>query len=89
MVKFGIISDTHIKKNYNPAKVKALLKQLQLAFRDVDEIIHAGDVCDEFFLEQLNEIAPIKCVKGNPVGLRQFSFWQLECSWAQPVRPRP
>ncbi len=65
MVKFGIISDTHIKKIDNPAKVKALLKQLQLAFRDVDEIIHAGDVFDEFFLNELKKIAPIRCVKGN------------------------
>ena len=65
MVKFGIISDTHIKKNDNPAIVKALLKQLQLAFRDVDEIIHAGDVSDEFFLNELKKIAPLRCVKGN------------------------
>ncbi|TFG23115.1 MAG: YfcE family phosphodiesterase [Promethearchaeota archaeon] len=65
MVKFGIISDTHIKKNDEPEKISALLEQLRLAFKDVDEIIHAGDVCDEFFLEKLNEIAPTKCVKGN------------------------
>ncbi len=65
MVKFGIISDTHIKKNDEPEKILALLEQLRLAFKDVDEIIHAGDVCDEIFLEKLNEIAPTKCVKGN------------------------
>ena len=65
MVKFGIISDTHIKKNDDPTKFLALLEEIKQAFKDVDEIIHAGDVCDESFLEKLNEIAPTKCVKGN------------------------
>jgi len=65
MVKFGIISDTHITKNDNPEKIKVLLNQLQQAFKDVDEIIHAGDVCDDFFLEELKKIAPTKCVRGN------------------------
>ena len=65
MVKFGIISDTHIKKNTDPAKIKVLLEQIRQAFNDVDEIIHAGDVCDDFFLEELKKIAPTKCVMGN------------------------
>jgi len=65
MVKFGIISDTHIRKNDDKTKIKHLLEQLNQAFKDVDEIIHAGDVCDEFFLEELKKIAPTKCVKGN------------------------
>lgn len=65
MVKLGIISDTHIKKIDDPTMVKALLDQLKKIFEDVDEIIHAGDVCDEFFLEDLKKIAPVKCVKGN------------------------
>ena len=65
MVKFGIISDTHIKKNDDPTKIKILLEQLKQAFNGVDEIIHAGDVCDDFFLEKLKKIAPTKCVRGN------------------------
>jgi putative phosphoesterase len=65
MVKFGIISDTHIKKNDDSTKINNLLKQIQKTFNDVDEIIHAGDVCDEFFLEDLKKIAPTKCVRGN------------------------
>ena len=64
MVKLGIISDTHITKDENPIKVKTLLHELQKAFKDVDEIIHAGDVTDAFFLAELKKIAPIKCVKG-------------------------
>lgn len=65
MVKFGIISDTHINKSDDPTIISTLLKQLQQAFNDVDEIIHVGDVCEEFFLEDLKKIAPTKCVRGN------------------------
>jgi len=54
MVKFGIISDTHITSEDDQEKVKALLDQIKDVFKDVDEIIHAGDVCEDFFLEELN-----------------------------------
>ncbi|MFX1256999.1 MAG: YfcE family phosphodiesterase [Promethearchaeota archaeon] len=72
MVKFGIISDTHIRKNDDPKKIMTLLKQLQKVFKDVDEIIHAGDVCDDFFLKELKLIAPTKCVKGNMDKIRDL-----------------
>ena len=65
MVKFGIIADTHITLETDPKKVKALLSELNKAFKDVDEIIHAGDVCEEYFLEELDQIAPTKCVEGD------------------------
>jgi putative phosphoesterase len=65
MVKYGIISDTHITANDEPEKVNELLDQLKEVFKDVDEIIHAGDICDVFFLEELKKIAPIRSVKGN------------------------
>lgn len=65
MVKFGIISDTHIYKNYDSRRLKTLLSQIGNAFKDVDEIIHAGDIYDEVFLEELKKFAPIKCVRGN------------------------
>lgn len=65
MVKFGIISDTHITSEDDPKKVNALLDQLKNVFRDVDEIIHAGDVCEEFFLDELKKIAPTKVVIGK------------------------
>lgn len=65
MAKFGIISDTHITSKDDPKKVKALLDQLRNIFRDVDEIIHAGDVCEDFFLDKLKIVAPTKAVKGK------------------------
>ena len=64
MVKFGIIADTHITKEESPLKVKKLIDELQKAFNDVDEIIHAGDVTEDFFLSELKKIAPVRCVKG-------------------------
>ncbi|TFG25139.1 MAG: metallophosphoesterase [Promethearchaeota archaeon] len=65
MVKFGIISDTHITIHDDKAIVRLLLDQLKKVFREVDEIIHAGDVCDQFFFDELNKIAPTRAVKGN------------------------
>lgn len=65
MVKFGIISDTHITSEDDPKRVRTLLDQLKNAFRDVDEIIHAGDICEEFFLDELKRIVPTKAVNGK------------------------
>ena len=65
MVKFGLISDTHINIEDDSSKIKSLMEQLRNIFKNVDEIIHAGDVCDEGFLKMLQEIAPTKCVRGN------------------------
>ncbi|MHA1293421.1 MAG: metallophosphoesterase family protein [Promethearchaeota archaeon] len=65
MVKFGIISDTHITGTEDPEKIEKFLRQIRDIFSDVDEIIHAGDICNKNFLEELNKIAPVKCVRGN------------------------
>ena len=65
MVKFGILADTHITLETDPKKVKILLKEIDEAFKDVDEIIHAGDVCEEYFLEELDQLAPTRCVEGD------------------------
>ncbi len=65
MVKYGIISDTHITTDYDAKKLKTLIEQLKIAFKGVDEIIHAGDICDDSFLKELNKIAPTKCVAGE------------------------
>jgi putative phosphoesterase len=64
-MKFGILADTHITIEDNPQKIELLLSQLKQIFKDVDEIIHAGDLCEKYFLEELNKIAPTKCVRGN------------------------
>ncbi|UCD01278.1 MAG: metallophosphoesterase family protein [Promethearchaeota archaeon] len=63
-MKFGIISDTHIT-NSNDEKLFLLINQLKKVFNDVDEIIHAGDICEDFFLNDIKEIAPVRCVRGN------------------------
>ncbi|MHA1339673.1 MAG: metallophosphoesterase family protein [Promethearchaeota archaeon] len=58
----GIISDTHIEANMD---YYGLMDKLKKAFNEVDLIIHAGDVCNEKFLEDLRKIAPVECVCGN------------------------
>jgi putative phosphoesterase len=65
MVKFGILSDTLISSEDTIAYSNAILKQISEAFRDIDEIIHAGNIIDPNFLKQLEMIAPIRCVKGD------------------------
>ena len=65
MVKFGIIADTHFTPKDEILKIRNLIDQLKKAFKDVDEIIHVGDVCNRSFLHELEKIAPTKCVRGN------------------------
>ena len=75
MVKFGIISDTHLTIKDETSLTENLFNQLKEIFKDVDEIIHAGDVCEEFLLNNLKKIAPVRCVKGecdNITGLKEF-----------------
>jgi len=64
-MKLGILSDTHITTDYDKDKITSLINQLNLVFKDVDEIVHAGDVCEEFFLKEIEAIARTRCVKGN------------------------
>ncbi|MHA1689789.1 MAG: YfcE family phosphodiesterase [Promethearchaeota archaeon] len=75
MVKFGIIADTHVKKGENKEKYEKILSQLKNIFKDVDEIIHAGDVCDEWFISELSTIAPVKCVKGHEDEIKNTSVF--------------
>jgi len=65
MVKFGIISDTHLSINDDPNLSKFLIAQLKEIFSDVDEIIHAGDISEPYLLELLKEIAPTRSVRGE------------------------
>ncbi len=53
--KIGVISDTHGKLN----------PQIPTVFKGVDHIIHAGDICGEDVLENLEKIASVTAVKGN------------------------
>ncbi|MFX1314516.1 MAG: metallophosphoesterase family protein [Promethearchaeota archaeon] len=64
-MKIGIIADTHITYDDDSEMVELLISQLKQVFSSVDRIIHAGDICEKFFLDKLNKIAPTRCVKGN------------------------
>jgi putative phosphoesterase len=65
MVVIGIVSDTHItNSNYSDIGVK-LLRQIKETFKDVNEIIHAGDISSKIFLNDLNDITPVMCVNGH------------------------
>ena len=74
MVTIGILSDTHItEENFSTLGVD-LLSQLKIAFKNADEIIHAGDVCSKRFLIKLNDIKPVRCVLGHEDSMELESF---------------
>jgi putative phosphoesterase len=56
----GLISDTHVPKRAItvPSKVFEL-------FKNVDFIIHAGDLVDISVIDDLEQIAPVLAVQGN------------------------
>jgi putative phosphoesterase len=56
----GVISDTHI-----PERADKIPESVFKTFKDVDMILHAGDLVSIGVMEQLKEIAPIHCVQGN------------------------
>ena len=59
-MRIGLLSDTHI-----PVDVPELPPQLAEAFRDVDLILHAGDIYDLSVLDELERIAPVLAAKGD------------------------
>jgi putative phosphoesterase len=59
-LRIGLISDTHI-----PEARKSLWPQVYDAFRDVDLIMHAGDIHELFVLDALEEVAPVYAARGN------------------------
>jgi putative phosphoesterase len=59
-MRIGLISDTHI-----PEARKSLWPQVYDAFRDVDLIMHAGDIHELFVLDALEELAPVYAARGN------------------------
>jgi len=80
MTRFGIVSDTHFTSNNKDELYYKLLNQLEETFKDVDEIIHAGDVCDAYFLDDLEKIAPVRCVRGESdkiPGLEDFINFEV------------
>jgi uncharacterized protein len=59
-LRAGLISDTHI-----PEAHPELWLQVFDAFRDVDCILHAGDIHDIGLIDILGEVAPIYVARGN------------------------
>lgn len=57
-MRLGIISDTH----------GLLRPEVFEAFREVDQILHAGDVGPDSILVELEAIAPVTAVYGNTDG---------------------
>lgn len=59
-MKAGVLSDTHI-----PKRAKGLPEKVIQAFRNVDHIIHAGDITSPEVLSELERLAPVIAVSGN------------------------
>ncbi|MDF2988127.1 MAG: phosphoesterase, family [Eubacterium sp.] len=60
MITIGVIADTHI-----PRKGKNLPETLLRKLSGMDMIIHAGDLCRDYVIYELEEIAPVIAVLGN------------------------
>ena len=56
----GLISDTHIDD-----RVNELPQAVKTAFKDVELILHTGDITKMEVVEKLEKIAPVKAVQGN------------------------
>ena len=56
----GILSDTHI-----PWERKNVPEEVVEAFRDVDLILHAGDIYSHSVLDDLEKIAPVLAARGD------------------------
>ncbi|MCD6155949.1 MAG: YfcE family phosphodiesterase, partial [Candidatus Atribacteria bacterium] len=55
-----VISDTHI-----PERAKDLPPQLISALEEASLIVHAGDICEYWVVEELLSFAPLFAVQGN------------------------
>lgn len=60
MITIGVIADTHI-----PRRGKRLSDVILQKLAGVDMIIHAGDLCRDYVIYELEEIAPVYAVLGN------------------------
>ena len=80
MVKIGIIADTHIK-NSDKEKKTSLLNEIKEPFKNVDKIIHAGDIINDDFRIELEKIAPVEYVTGeedNKKNLKEYTVIKVE-----------
>ncbi len=60
MILIGLISDTHI-----PDRAREIHQKVKEAFKDVDLILHAGDLTSLSVIEELEKIAPVMAIQGN------------------------
>lgn len=60
IVTIGLLSDTHL-----PYRMRQLPNEILDIFRDVDFILHAGDVDRIEYLSDLVALAPLHAVRGN------------------------
>jgi hypothetical protein len=59
-MKIGVISDTHV-----PTITNSLPPAVFEIFKDVDLILHAGDIVNLSLIEELRALAPVEAVAGN------------------------
>ncbi|MFC2034919.1 metallophosphoesterase family protein [Chloroflexota bacterium] len=59
-IRVGLIADTHI-----PRDIKTLPPHVKEAFKDVELILHAGDIYVPGILDELETIAPVLAAQGN------------------------
>ncbi|KZX14361.1 YfcE family phosphodiesterase [Methanobrevibacter curvatus] len=69
----GLISDTHVGD-----RVKELPPIIPELFKDVDLILHAGDITSKAVLDRLEKIAPTKAVLGNMDSEEELKLNQSE-----------
>lgn len=62
-MKIGVLSDTHV-----PAIAPSLPPAVFELFKDVDLILHAGDIVELAVLDELRAVAPVEAVAGNMDG---------------------
>ena len=59
-MRLGLLSDTHI-----PEAMSELWPQVFSELKDVDVILHAGDIHNYSLLDRLEKIAPVYAALGN------------------------
>ena len=59
-MRIGLVADTHV-----PRDAKGLPPHVKEAFKDVDLILHAGDIYTPSVLDELATIAPVLAARGN------------------------
>lgn len=69
MITLGLISDTHI-----PERANSLDNSIHEIFKQVDVILHAGDITSMDVIIELEVIAPVEAVRGNMDRYGEINF---------------